>query len=111
MVDLTFLEQLTKGNRDKLKRYIKLYLQVVPETFARMEENISTEDWQALAINAHSLKPQADYIGHHQLKEVLVEMELAVKNLNVKMCPELMKKALELHKQAESFLNKKLMSD
>ena len=111
MVDLTFLEQLTKGNNDKLKRYITLYLQVVPETFARMNENIGTKDWQALAINAHSLKPQADYIGHHRLKDVLVEMELAVKNLNVETCPGLMEQALILHKEAEKFLKEKLMSD
>lgn len=111
MIDLTFLEQLTKGNRDKLNRYIKLYLDVVPETFARMEENIATEDWQGLAINAHSLKPQADYIGHSQLKDVLVEIELAVKNSSVKACPDLMEEALLLHKDAEKFLNKKLMAD
>jgi len=111
MIDLTFLEQLTKGNRDKLKRYIKLYLDVVPETFSRMEENIAAEDWQSLAINAHSLKPQADYIGHHHLKDVLIEIELAVKNQHVNACPTLMKQALLFHKEAEIFLIEKLKSE
>ena len=78
MVDLTFLKQFTKDDSKKMKRYISLYLDVAPKTFEEMESNIKNADWQQLRINAHSLKPQADFMGISALKAALVHIEEAV---------------------------------
>lgn len=40
MVDLSFLEQFTKGNKNKMVRYIGMYLRIAPATFKDMN-NIS----------------------------------------------------------------------
>ena len=79
MVDLTFLKKFTKDDPKKMKRYISLYLDVAPKTFAEMKRNLDNEDWEQLRINAHSLKPQADFIGIESLKEELIKIEEAVK--------------------------------
>ncbi|WP_067145757.1 Hpt domain-containing protein [Pseudotamlana agarivorans] len=79
MVDLSFLEKFTKGDAKKMKRYISLYLDVAPKTFEEMQRNVDDRDWEQLRINAHSLKPQTDFMGITSLKDVLVKIEEAVK--------------------------------
>ena len=79
MVDLTFLKKFTKDDPKKMKRYISLYLDVAPKTFAEMKRNLDNEDWEQLRINAHSLKPQVDFMGIDSLKEELIKIEEAVK--------------------------------
>ena len=79
MVDLSFLEKFTKGDEKKMKRYILLYLDVAPKTLEEMQRNLENRDWEQLRINAHSLKPQTDFMGIISLKNVLVKIEEAVK--------------------------------
>lgn len=79
MVDLTFLKQFAKDDPKKMKRYISLYLDVAPKTFEEMQRNVDNKDWEQLRINAHSLKPQADFMGVNSLKEELIKIEEAVK--------------------------------
>lgn len=78
MVDLTFLKKFTKDDPQKMKRYISLYLDVAPKTFEEMRRNLKDGDWEQLRINAHSLKPQADFMGISSLKEALIQIEEAV---------------------------------
>jgi len=75
MVDLTFLNNFTKGDTTKMRRYISVFLNVAPETFGKMKTNILNEDWDQLRINAHSLKPEADYMGIKKLKGALEKIE------------------------------------
>lgn len=79
MIDLSFLKQFTKGNESKMKRYISMYLKIAPGVFEQMEKNVEDQDWESLAVNAHSLKPQADYMGIKELKEILIEVENKVR--------------------------------
>ena len=79
MVDLTFLKKFTKDDPTKMKRYISLYLDVAPKTFEEMQRNLNNGDWEQLRINAHSLKPQAEFMGIMSLKEELIKIEEAVK--------------------------------
>ncbi len=79
MVDLSFLEKFTKGDINKMKRYIKLYLDVAPQTFVQMQQNIDDNDWEQLRIHAHSLKPQVEFMGITTLKNALIKIEFAVK--------------------------------
>ena len=97
MVDLTFLKQFTKGDSKKIQRYIRLYLQVAPETLDKMRDNLEEEDWDQLRIHAHSLKPQADYMGIFELKDILINIEEDIKNENYAQIMYLVNKAREIH--------------
>jgi HPt (histidine-containing phosphotransfer) domain-containing protein len=44
-----------------------------------MERNLRNEEWEQLRINAHSLKPQTEFMGIISLKEELIKIEEAVK--------------------------------
>ena len=83
-IDLTFLKKFTKDDPTKMKRYIGLYLDVAPKTFDEMKRNVANDDWEQLRINAHSLKPQADFMGINNLKEELVKIEEAVRPIILK---------------------------
>lgn len=106
MVDLSFLEKFTKGDIAKMTKYISMYLKMAPATFERMQQNIKDEAWQELAINAHSLKPQVDYMGIIELKGVIVEIENKAKNKQFHDLENLYKKASGIHKESVVYLQK-----
>ncbi len=100
MVDLSFLEKFTKGDTKKMKRYIKIYLNIAPGVFESMEQNVKEEDWDQLRINAHSLKPQADYMGIPTLKSVLMEIEQNVQDQQFEHLNSLYDQASAIHKES-----------
>ncbi len=106
MIDLSFLEQFTKGDKKKMKRYINIYLSIAPKTFQVMKKNLQEEDWDQLRINAHSLKPQADYMGIPSLKAALVNIESQSKGGNKTILQKLFQNALKFHKESEASLKR-----
>ena len=104
MIDLTFLKKFTKDDPTKMKRYILLYLDVAPKTFADMQRNVQNQDWEHLRINAHSLKPQADFIGITSLKEALGRIEEAVKTNDLNKIENLFNRSSTLATEAENSL-------
>ncbi len=104
MVDLTFLKKFTKDDPKKMKRYIGLYLDVAPKTFAEMKRNLDDKDWEQLRINAHSLKPQADFMGINSLKEELIKIEEAVKANNFDVLENLFTTSFKIATDSELIL-------
>lgn len=108
MIDLSFLKKFTKDDPQKMKRYISLYLDVAPKTFAEMQRNLNDGDWEQLRINAHSLKPQADFMGIHSLKEELIKIEEAIKIGNYAVIENLFTASLAISTQSEHSLKELL---
>lgn len=108
MVDLTFLKKFTKDDPKKMKRYIGLYLDVAPKTFEEMKRNLANEDWEQLRINAHSLKPQADFMGIDSLKEELIKIEEAVTTKNFDVLENLFTTSLKIAVDSEIILKEML---
>ena len=108
MVDLTFLRKFSKDDPQKMKRYISLYLDVAPNTFAEMKRNLDNQDWDQLGINAHSLKPQADYMGIDSLKVELNKIEEAVSEGDFEILDNLYNTALKIYVYSEIILREKL---
>ena len=104
MIDLTFLKKFTKDDPIKMKRYISLYLDVAPKTFEEMQRNLKSEDWEQLRINAHSLKPQAEFMGITTLKEELIKIEEAVKLNDLDGIENLFNSARTLSTTSENLL-------
>ena len=111
MVDLAFLEKFTKGNTVKMKRYISMYLSMAPETFDKMQQNIREKSWSDLAINAHSLKPQARYMGISELEEILIEIENSVNSDQVNDLGSLYDRAYNIHQESKALLQNFLDSN
>lgn len=108
MVDISFLESFTKGDKTKMKRYIQMYLDISPGIFQQMKTALDGRNWESLRINAHSLKPQADYMGVPKLKECLVRIEEDIVDLNYVNLNKLYDNACRLHKESTILLEKHL---
>lgn len=104
MIDLTFLKKISKDNPQKMKRYISLYLDVAPNTFEEMHRNLQNEDWEQLRINAHSLKPQADFMGIASLKDALIKIEEAVKTNQLNNIEDLVETSHNISTKSEALL-------
>ena len=57
LIDLTFLQSFTGGNKEKIAKYINLFLQACPDQLAKMNERLAERDYpsdaraQALAAS------------------------------------------------------------
>lgn len=108
MVDLSFLEKFTKGNPDKMKRYISMYLDSTPKLFEDMEKYLKNKDWEQLRISAHSLKPQAELIGIPSLKNSLIEIENEIKQQSFNSLNTIYSKAYNIHIASQGILKKRI---
>ena len=99
-IPLSFLEAFTKGDKPKMIRYVQLYLKMAPDSFDSMAQSLEDRDWEQMRIHAHSLKPQADYVGIASLKETLIEIEDTVKTGNHDRLKVLLEKALQIHSES-----------
>jgi HPt (histidine-containing phosphotransfer) domain-containing protein len=100
MVDLQFLHAFTKGDTVKMRRYIDMYLRIAPKTFQQMAQAVRAQDWEQLRIHAHSLKPQADYMGLAELKAVLIRIEDSVNAGQFTTLKQQYDLAAKLHRQS-----------
>ena len=111
LVDLSFLVKFTKGDKNKIKYFIEMYLRTASNLFNEMGETIDGMSNDELYSRAHSLKPQCAYVGIIGLKELLVEIENAAKeNLDRNAINELVHKAIELNNNGMAELEKQLES-
>jgi signal transduction histidine kinase/CheY-like chemotaxis protein/HPt (histidine-containing phosphotransfer) domain-containing protein len=63
VTDLTFLENFTKGDLQKQKKYIQLYLDNAPNSLRQAKQAFEKLDYETVKINVHSLKSQLNYMG------------------------------------------------
>jgi HPt (histidine-containing phosphotransfer) domain-containing protein len=112
LIDLTFLETFTKGDQQKKKRYIEMYLKSTPLVIDELFSDYQKKDFESVKRKAHSIKPQAQYMGISDLKECLIKIESAVQNGNQSgQLSSLIEKAKELNQQAMLELNQFLKKD
>ena len=73
-----------------------------------MKRNLNDEDWEQLRINAHSIKPQADFMGINSLKEELIKIEDAVKSKDYGIIEKLLNTSLKIATDSEVILKEML---
>ena len=106
ITDLRFLIDFTKGNDEKIKRYIGMYLSSTPQVINEIESLFSESNIESLALKAHSIKPQVQYMGASRLSEVLLQIEnICQKNHNTEQLPELISSARKLNEQVSKELS------
>lgn len=98
IVDLSFIIKFTKGDSDKIKYFIEMYIRTTAQLFGEMEDKFDEMSNDELFSRAHSLKPQSAYVGIIGLQETLIEIENATReNKDRGAIKELVQKAIELN--------------
>ncbi len=91
LIDLTFLNSFTGGNREKVSKYVNLFLQFTPQIIDTMEKNLGEKNYPALRTSAHSLKPQITYMGIKSAEDLIKTIEAnAGDQKNVEQIPQQM---------------------
>lgn len=89
LTDLSFLQNFTKGDNAKMKKYISMFLDIAPKSIADMEIMNAEKRYDELKVVAHSLKPQVSYMGIKHLETTIKEIELfAGSKTNTDQLPE-----------------------
>jgi len=63
VTDMQFLQQFTGGSKDKMNKYIGMFLENAPRLLRQIDEAFAAKDFNNVKIAAHSLKPQLSYMG------------------------------------------------
>jgi len=79
VIDLTFLDDFTKGITDKMVYFINMYLKTAPNLFNELLNFSIEKNWEGVYSKAHTLKPQVQYVGIVGLKDLLVNIEQIAK--------------------------------
>jgi HPt (histidine-containing phosphotransfer) domain-containing protein len=75
VTDISFLETFTSGNREKMTRYIRMFLDAAPGAISLMRTQLEAGEFRQLKTTAHSIKPQLSYMGIASLKEKILRIE------------------------------------
>ena len=75
-VNLDFLHDFAKGDLEKIKKYISMYLKTAPQIIAQLQELLDIDDLDTLKRSAHSVKSQAKYMGANELSDIMQKIEL-----------------------------------
>lgn len=88
LTDMTFLKTFTGGNREKIAKYVNIFLQSCPEQLSAMNDHLSKGNYDQLRGIAHALKPQITYMGIHAGEDLIKKIEkFAAEKLEVEKLP------------------------
>lgn len=75
VTDMTFLRKFTEGDLERMKKYIGLYLKLLPDNLIKMETAIENNDFGMLVSVSHSMRPHLNYMGMSHASELATDLE------------------------------------
>lgn len=80
LINLNYLDSFTKGDVEKQRKYIEMYLKSTPGVIWDFQTELDNQNLDNLRLKAHSIKPQAKYFGIESIEKILIEIESIVSN-------------------------------
>jgi len=100
-VDLTFLQSFTGGSKDKMAKYIGIFLQMCPGQLELMKTHLSAGNYDSLRGTAHALKPQITYMGIKSGEDLVKKIERhAAEKIDLENLPQMVDEFTVLCNQA-----------
>ncbi len=107
-IDLAYLENFCKGDVTRMEKYIRMYLDTSPSVFAQLKEQIHAGDAETLATVAHSLRPQATFMGARSILDLLTLIEQTARANGTAACSDLVKQLIPLCEEVNTELRASL---
>ena len=63
ITSLTFLEEFTEGDQDRINRYVGMYLDSAEKNDPQIQNLMDDQKWDELKVLVHSMKPHFDFMG------------------------------------------------
>jgi len=96
-IDLDYLSRFCKEDRSRVERYVSMYVQGSPALFADLTAKLEAGDSEGLAVAAHSLRPQVNYMGAQQVFDLLTGIEADARAKGTAACAEAVRECLRLN--------------
>lgn len=107
-IDMAYLERFCKGDRSRMEKYIQMYLQGAPGLFAKLTAFLSAGDSEGLAVAAHSLRPQVNYMGAQRIFDLLTVIEEKARTNGAAACAVQVNEVLALNEMVMTELRAQL---
>jgi HPt (histidine-containing phosphotransfer) domain-containing protein len=75
LVDLTFLREFCRDDREKMANYIHMFLESAPEQMEDIKSKAGQGNWNAVKAAAHALKPQVKFMGLAAIQPIIEQIE------------------------------------
>lgn len=101
VTDMKFLAQFTGNNKDKMKKYVGMFLENGPRLLASIEKAMEEKDLPTMKIAAHSMKPQLSYMGvKEDISHIFLIEQTAGQTGHIERLPDLIENLKAVCKKA-----------
>lgn len=108
-INLGFLTSITGGSKERMAKYINMFLQHAPGLVSQLDTHLLQGDWPALKTAAHTLKSQFSYMGVSEGQNLAKEVErLAMEQSDLGKVPEHVEKIKTVFQQTCDELKQEL---
>lgn len=80
VTDLSYLQEVVLGDEEIVIETIKIFLENTPNVLKNMKEHFANQEWDKLYKLAHQIKPNLEYMGMKQAREIIIEIEEQAKS-------------------------------
>ena len=82
-IDLSYLSDVAGGSGEFMIEMIDMFLVQTPDCFTEIDQSISANNWSKVGEVAHKIKPTFTFMGVNFVKEILAEIEVKAKKLEL----------------------------
>ncbi|HMG15123.1 MAG TPA: tetratricopeptide repeat protein, partial [Saprospiraceae bacterium] len=75
ITNLTYLEKFCEGDRIRIKKYIEMFINSLPNVIGKIESAYTQEDFNEIAVQLHGLKTKLIMMGMNETKALAMEIE------------------------------------
>lgn len=80
VTDLSYLREVVMGDEEIVIETIQIFLENTPNVLKNMKEHFANQEWDKLYRQAHQIKPNLEYMGLKQAREIILEIEEQAKS-------------------------------
>jgi HPt (histidine-containing phosphotransfer) domain-containing protein len=95
--DLAYLGRFCKEDRSRMERYVHMYLEGAPALFHDLVARLEAGDAEGLAVAAHSLRPQVNYMGAQRVFDLLTKVETEARAQGTAACRAMVNECVDLN--------------
>lgn len=83
ITDLSYLREIATGDEDMMIEIIETFLEDAPRTLEKIKTHFANKEWKELHKQAHKLKPNLQYMGMAQARQLVLDIEEQAKTENI----------------------------
>lgn len=109
LVDLDMLNELAEGDNEYKVTILNMFLESMPETIQKMEENLAAKDWENMYKSAHYAKSSLSVVKVTEMHKLAHSMEISAKQgVQLEVIPETLNLFKKYFEQVKEIILKEI---